>query len=189
MIGGVSHNGAIGLSEGFKSLLRDAAELFTLRKRPPHIYGKNGQRTGAGWAAMCQARTGLESGHDPQGHELESGIECLDAFSARGRKKAEERLPNLPEDIKAIVDLQSQIDPTLKTTRLYTRLTVKEVGRQLIEQKGYTDEELPSIYTVGVICLELRLPLVAIRAVCDTAHIFTAHGSSLCKSPFHRTRL
>jgi len=30
---------------------------------------------------------------------------------------------------------------------------------------------------LGVICLELRPPLVAIRSVRDTAHAFTAHGS------------
>jgi hypothetical protein len=83
-------------------------------------------------------------------HELESGLACLDAFSARGRKRAEEHLPNLLEDIKAIADEQSQTDPTFKTTRLYTRLTAKEVHKQLILQKGYTDEELPTEETIRV---------------------------------------
>jgi len=55
--------------------------------------------------------------------ELESGIAIEDKFSARGRKKAEEKLPNLLEDIRAIVDGQSQTDPTFQTTRLYTRLS------------------------------------------------------------------
>ena len=68
-------------------------------------------------------------------HELESGLACIDAFSARGRKRAEEHLPNLLEDIKAIADEQSQADPTFKTTRLYTRITAKEVRKQLILQK------------------------------------------------------
>lgn len=35
-------------------------------------------------------------------HELESGIRCEDAFSARGRKPAEAHLPNLLEDIKEL---------------------------------------------------------------------------------------
>jgi hypothetical protein len=83
-------------------------------------------------------------------HELESGIRCIDNFRARGRKRAEERLPNLLTDIRSIVDSQSQTDPTFRTTRLYTRLTAAEVRRQLIAQKGYTDEELPHASTIGI---------------------------------------
>jgi hypothetical protein len=59
----------------------------------------------------------------------------------RGRKRSEEHLPQLLDDIQAIVDEQSQTDPTFKTTRLYTRITAQEVRQQLIRQKGYTDEE------------------------------------------------
>ena len=75
-------------------------------------------------------------------HELEGGIVCIDAFSSRGRKRSEEHLPNLLSDITAMVDGQSQADPHLRTTRLYTRLTATEVRRQLIAQKGYSEEEL-----------------------------------------------
>jgi hypothetical protein len=65
-------------------------------------------------------------------HELNSGIMIVDAFNARGRKRIEEKLPNLTQDIKNIVDSQSQTDPNFKTTRLFTRLTVKVVRKQLI---------------------------------------------------------
>ena len=75
--------------------------------------------------------------------ELETGITCVYACDARGRKRAEEKLPNLLVDIGAIADGQSQTDPSFKTTRLYTRLSAAEVRRQLISKKGYTDEELP----------------------------------------------
>jgi len=81
-------------------------------------------------------------------HELESGIRCIDDFSGRGRKPIEEHLPNLIEDIDAIVKGQSQTDPTFKTTRLYTRLSSAEVRQQLIEQKGYIDSDLPSEETI-----------------------------------------
>jgi hypothetical protein len=81
-------------------------------------------------------------------HELESGIRCADYLSGRGRKRAEAQLPNLLEDMKAILDEQSQTDPTFKSTRLYTRLSAAEVRRQLIEQKEYTDDELPSEETI-----------------------------------------
>ena len=44
---------------------------------------------------------------------------------------------------------ESQADPQLRTARLYTRLTAAEVRRQLIAQKGYSDEELPTAETIG----------------------------------------
>ena len=81
-------------------------------------------------------------------HELDSGFTCVDAFWARGRKPAEDHLPNLLSDIGAIVDGQSQADPKFQTNRLYTRLSAAEVRRQLIAQKGYTDAELPTVKTI-----------------------------------------
>src|SRR5437870_12330258 len=70
-------------------------------------------------------------------HELDSGITCLDSFSIRGRKRAETKLPNLLNDIKALVDGQSQTDPQFKSNRLYTRLSAAEVRCQLISVKHY----------------------------------------------------
>lgn len=81
-------------------------------------------------------------------HELESGIRIIDNFSARGRKPSEHHLPNLLDDIQSIVDSQSQTDPTFQTTRLFTRLTAAEVRKQLLEQKQYTDEQLPCERTI-----------------------------------------
>jgi len=82
-------------------------------------------------------------------HEVESGIVCVDGFALRGRKRSEGHLPNLLNDITAIVDGQSQADPQFRTNRLYTRLTATEVRRQLIAQKGYTGEELPTAETIA----------------------------------------
>jgi hypothetical protein len=95
--------------------------------------------------------------------ELESGIPIEDNFSARGRKKAEEKLPNLLGDIRAIADSQSQTDPTFGTIRLYTRLTAAEVRRQLIVQKEYTDNELPTEETIRVKLNELGYQLRAVQ--------------------------
>lgn len=81
-------------------------------------------------------------------HELTSGITCVDNYSARGRKRIEEHLPQLNEDIKALVDSQSQIDPSFKSYRLYTRVSAAEVRHQLIEKKGYRDEQLPTVETI-----------------------------------------
>ena len=81
--------------------------------------------------------------------ELDSGVECIAAFRLRGRKRAEEHLPNLLTDIQASVDSQSQTDPQFRTRRLYTRLSATEVRRQLITQNGYTDAQLPTAATIG----------------------------------------
>ena len=82
--------------------------------------------------------------------ELASGQPIQDNFSARGRKPAEHHLPDLLQDIQALVEAQSQTDPTFATTRLYTRLSAAEVRAQLIKQKGYTDQELPCEDTIRV---------------------------------------
>jgi hypothetical protein len=81
--------------------------------------------------------------------ELTSGFTCRDAYTARGRLRAEEKLPELLTDIKALVDSQSQTDPQFKSNRLYTRLSAAEVRRQLIAKKGYREEELPTVVTIG----------------------------------------
>ena len=76
--------------------------------------------------------------------ELEHGISIIDAFKLRGRKPIEVKLPNLRADIISIVDSQTQTDPSFKSSKLYTRLSVTQVRRQLIELKGYDSQELPS---------------------------------------------
>ena len=83
-------------------------------------------------------------------HEARSGITCRDATSCRGRKPTEFHLPHLLDDIRAIAQDHGQTDPTFQTTRLYCRLTAAEVRGQLIQRQGYTDDELPSVQTIGV---------------------------------------
>src|SRR5882672_5332326 len=126
--------------ETAKSLKGSARRLFMARTVKE--LGARGQRRAArelGWGRMT-IRKGT--------HELESGFTCLDAFAARGRKRVEVHLPNLLPDIQAIVDSQSQTDPQFRTTRLYTRLSAAEVRRQLIAQRGYTDDALPTVQTL-----------------------------------------
>ena len=80
--------------------------------------------------------------------EASSGVECADGRKEMtGRKAAEEHLPTLLDDIRQIVDRQSQADPSFRTARLYTRLSAGEVRAQLIVQ-GYSDEALPCEQTI-----------------------------------------
>lgn len=78
--------------------------------------------------------------------ELESGVPIKDNFAARGRPKAEEKLPNLLSDIRAIVDGQRQTDPSFESTRS----SAAQVRQQLMVHKGYRAEELPSEETIRV---------------------------------------
>jgi hypothetical protein len=105
--------------------------------------GRGGQRWAEdrlGWSRVT-IRKGMR--------ELLSGMTCLDAFSARGRRPVEGRLPRLLDDIKDIADGQSQADPRFQTARLFTRISAAEVRRQLIATKGYTDDELPTQQTIN----------------------------------------
>ena len=111
--------------------------------------GRGGQRLAQRELGWC--RDTIRKG----ARELDSGIRCEDNFSARGRKRAEYHLPNLLSDIEIIVESQSQTGGTFAPHRLYTRLSAAEVRRQLIQQKGYTDEEMPTEETIRVKLNEL----------------------------------
>lgn len=135
------------LMETAKSLKGSACRLFMARA--VLALGEGGQR-------LAERELGWNRGTIRKGqHELEHGIVCLDAYTSRGRKRSEEHLPNLLSDITALVDGQSQTDPQFRTNRLYTRLTATEVRRQLIAQKGYRDDELPTAETISVKLNEL----------------------------------
>jgi hypothetical protein len=81
--------------------------------------------------------------------ELETGFRCIDNYQARGNKKTEEKLPNLEQDIKDLVDPHSQAEPRFRNSLSYTRFTAKAVRRALIDEKGYTDEQLPTVRTIS----------------------------------------
>lgn len=136
------------LTEELKTLFIETAkslkgsERRVFMARVVKLLGSGGQRGAA--AELGWDRDTLRKGR----HELDSGFRCYDHFSGRGRHRAEERWPNLLADSKAIVDEQSQTDPSFKTTRLYTRISAAEVRRQLIEQKGYQATELPTAETI-----------------------------------------
>jgi hypothetical protein len=136
------------LAEGLKTTLIKTAQCLRgvgrrlFMARTVQALGEGGQRRAEaefGWNRVT-IRKGM--------HELTSGITCCDAFSLRGRFRAEDHLPNLLTDIKDIITSQSQTDPRFRTLRLYTRLTAEEVRRQLVTQKGYRDAQLPGTRTI-----------------------------------------
>ena len=129
-------------------LLTTAKELKGSARRM--FMARTVQALGPGGQRLAERELGWNRGTIRKGmHEVKRGMVCVDAFSSRGRKRSDDHLPNLLNDITAIVDSQSQTDPQFRTTRLYTRMTAAEVRRQLIAQKGYSDEELPTAETIA----------------------------------------
>ena len=130
-------------------ILIDAAKALkgsqrrVLMAKAVQAMGRGGQRWAQENLGWC--RETIRKGT----HELRSGMTCVDAFHCRRRKPAEEHLPRLLDDIRAIADAHSQADPKFQTRRLFTRISAKEVRRQLIAEKGYTDAELPTQQTIN----------------------------------------
>jgi hypothetical protein len=80
-------------------------------------------------------------------HELRSGIRCREDFAAKGRKRSEEKDPQLAAAIRAIVEPHTYADPELKSARRYTNLSAAEV-RAALKATGSADEDLPSERTM-----------------------------------------
>ena len=135
------------LTEALRTLLIDTADSLRGAERR-RFMAQTVDRLGLG-QREAQQRLGWTRDTLRKGlHELHSGVTCLDAFCARGRKPVEVHLPQLRADIENLVQEQCQTDPTFQTTRRYCRLSAAEVRRQLIARKGYTDEQLPTLQTI-----------------------------------------
>lgn len=110
--------------------------------------------------------------------ELESGMSIPDQYSNCGRKRAEYHLPNLFSDIKSIVDPHSQADPTFRSKRIFSPLTVGDISRRLQAEKGSRSSDLPTVRTIQnkLNDLEIRPQRVKkcepIRKVPETDAIF-----------------
>lgn len=136
------------LTDAMAALLRKTADSFHGAQRRRYM----AETVEAFDLSQRQAERQLGWSHDTVSkalHELHSGITCVDNFCARGRKPCEFHLPYLFQDIRDLVAEHLQTDPTFQTTRLYCRLSAPEVRKQLIDRKGYTDDQLPTVQTIG----------------------------------------
>lgn len=95
-------------------------------------------------------------------HELQHGLRCLEDFTARGRRRSEEKDPQLAADIRAIVEPHSYADPELKSARRYSNLSAAEALEALIT-KGYSKGELPSERTMRDILNRMNYRLKRIQ--------------------------
>ena len=95
-------------------------------------------------------------------NELRSGMRCRENFAAKGRKRSEQRDPQLAEDIRAIVEPHAYADPELKSARRYTNLSAAEV-RAALRAKGYAGDRLPSERAMRDILNRMNYRLKRIR--------------------------
>ncbi len=139
----------IKLDTKLQATLKDASRKLTGLKKRAFIakatidYFNSSPRmaeTYMGWSRKAVAK-GLK--------ELKTGIICLDHNHAPGRKKTEQKNPQLEKDIRFLVDGKSQADPQFQTLFYYARTSARAVKQALIEEKGYSTEELPSRQTIG----------------------------------------
>jgi hypothetical protein len=138
----------IQLTDGLKSLyIKTATKLKGSDRR--QFMAEVVQGLGIGGQTLAERELGWNRRTIRKGmQEFISGEAVVDGYARSGLKRIEVKLPHLLEDIQVLVDPQAQTDPSFKSTRLYTRLSAAEVRRQLIEQQGYEDEELPSVETI-----------------------------------------
>ena len=60
---------------------------------------------------------------------METGYTCYVEIHKRGDKKTEEKLADIEQDIKAVVEPHGQVDPKFRTSLIYTRITAKAVRK------------------------------------------------------------
>ena len=81
-------------------------------------------------------------------NELRTGIRCVENYSTRGRRKSEEKSPELVQEIQALVEPESQADPKFQTPLAYTRITAKAVHKRLVANTAARGRHVPAERTV-----------------------------------------
>jgi len=133
----------IEIPESFRTVIKSAARKLSGPKRREYIAeitnelldgnARKAERV-FGWGRET-VKKGLR--------ELDTGIICLDNYSARGNRKTEEKVPELAEDIRSIVRRNGNSGPT------YIYTSPRTVRMSLIRIKGYSEEQLPSLETIA----------------------------------------
>ncbi len=80
-------------------------------------------------------------------------------MSGKGNKRTEEKDLQLAQAIREIVEPHSQVDPDFKRSFAYVKITAKAVRQALIDEKGYSDEQLPTERTMNTLLNRLGYSL------------------------------
>ena len=152
-----------GIPDTLKSIIKNTAEKLGGAAKREYVAEITIELLG-GSAREAESKFGWSRDMVKKGMgELTTGVRCVDNYSARGNKKTEEKMPEFKEDIQSIVDPKSQTDPNFQTSFAYTRITAKAVRQALIDEKGYTDDELPCENTIRNILNRLGYQLKRIQ--------------------------
>ncbi len=134
------------ISTQLKSIYKQTASALRGRERRLFM-AQVVKMLGAGGQRYAEKELGWNRGTIRKGlFELNHGVRIEDNFSARGRKRSEERLPGLLVDIQKILLDDAKTDRIAKTVRLSTG----EVRQRLVRDMGYKDEDLPTNETIRV---------------------------------------
>lgn len=136
--------GYMELTEELIELVGNAAENLVGAPRRSFMAGFV-RLLGDGGQRLAEAELGWNRGTVRKGEdEHRAGVDLPDGRKDNGQPSLEERLPSLRQDLIDICAPFLQIDPTLRSERLYRKLTTPEVMRRLVSEKGYAEENLPS---------------------------------------------
>ncbi len=94
--------------------------------------------------------------------EARTGLRCVADCAARGRRRSEDKDPELAAAIRAIVEPHSYADPELRSSRRYTNLTAREVLEALVAG-GHPKSKLPSERTMRSILNRMNFRLKRIQ--------------------------
>ena len=131
-----------------KSLIKDACKRLTGFKRREY-QAAIAMEYFDGNARKVEREMGWGRDSVTKGlNEARGGIRCADNYQGRGRKRTEDRISGIKEDIISVAEPQTQADPAMKSSLTYTRITGKTLKKILIDEKGYNDEDLPSENTL-----------------------------------------
>ena len=132
------------LTDGLRELYRHTTEMLKGSARRIFM-ARVVQELGAGGQRRAERELGWNRSTVRRGQqELQMGVQIPDGRRSNGPKTLEERLPTLRQDLDEIVAQHCQADPTLRTTRIYRRVTSAKVRELLAQDKGYSQEQLPS---------------------------------------------
>src|SRR5882757_11001524 len=99
-----------GTTDSIDALLRSGARRLTGYQRRLFQAGVATELCG-GSARLAERRFGWGRETVEKGlHESHRGVRCLENFAARGRRRSEDKAPQLAADIRAIVEPHSYAD-------------------------------------------------------------------------------
>ena len=146
----------------YEDLLRTAAKRMA--GHPRRLFeAEVCERLCDGNAREAERRFGWGRQTVAQGaRERATGMRCLGNVRGHGRRRAEDVNPKLAEDVRAIVEPRAHADPALRSARVYSTASAREV-REALRAKGYAGAALPAERTLRDVMNRMGYTLERVR--------------------------